>query len=63
MAVPKIIFDRRLGLALLSVAIYLALFVVITYTLGKGMSIASDHSRCCHSMGVRILGRAYGQER
>ncbi len=41
MAVLKIIFDRRLGLALLSVVIYLALFVVITYSLGKGMAIAS----------------------
>ena len=41
MAVPKMIFDRRLSMALLAVAIYLALFVVITYTLGKGMAIAS----------------------
>ena len=41
MAVPKVIFDRRLGMASSAVLLYLALFVVITYTLGKGMAIAS----------------------
>jgi PAS domain S-box-containing protein len=41
MAEPKILFNRRLGLALLSVFISLALFVVIASTLGKGMAIAS----------------------
>jgi PAS domain S-box-containing protein len=41
MAVPKVIFDRRLSMTLSAVLLYLALIVVITYTLGKGMAIAS----------------------
>ncbi len=41
MAAPRVIFDRRLSMALLAVAIYLALFVIMIYTPGKGMAIAA----------------------
>ena len=40
-APAKKYFNSRLAIALASVALYLVLFVLITYTLGKGMAIAA----------------------
>ena len=41
MPVRKNIFDRRLFIVICSVALYVAIFILMTYTPGKGMAIAS----------------------
>jgi len=41
MSARKIVFDRRPYIVLASVAVYLAIFVLMTYTPGKGMAIAA----------------------
>ena len=53
MPVRENIFDRRLFIAVCSVALYVAIFVLMTYTPGKGMAIATI-------IPIVIIGWLYG---